>query len=156
MSTSGSPILHQGVWPLLKRRSLASFQSRHCKVYSQLSGRMWTHCGMHSNLPFHTSTRRRRKALHKSRSWVVHLFAGSSSHKSFAALERDGAVVFELDVCRSPTQNLYRDSDPLRALLLKVARLGRVSAVLGGPPCGTMSGLRHRPGGPRPARSVWT
>ena len=66
--------------------------------------------------------RRRRKALHKSRSWIVHLFAGPSSHKSFAALERDGAVVLELDVCCSSSQNFYRD--PLWALLVCEAWTG--------------------------------
>ena len=71
--------------------------------------------------------RRRRKALHKSRSWIVHLFAGPGSHKSFATLEHDGAVVLELDTCRSSSQNLYRD--PLWALLVQVARLGRVSTI---------------------------
>ena len=95
--------------------------------------------------------RRRRKALHDSKNWVVHLFAGSKPHKPLLRLESNGAVVLELDVERSQAQNLYNDA--LWSLLTRAAREGRVAAVIGGPPCRTMSVLRHRPGGPRPVRS---
>ena len=95
--------------------------------------------------------RRRRKALHDSKNWVVHLFAGSNPHKPLLKLESNGAVVLELDVERSQAQNLYNDA--LWSLLIRAAREGRIAAVIGGPPCRTMSVLRHRPGGPRPVRS---
>ena len=95
--------------------------------------------------------RRRRKALHDSKNWVVHLFAGSKPHKPLLRLESNGTVVLELDVERSQAQNLYNDA--LWSLLTRAAREGRIAAVIGGPPCRTMSVLRHRPGGPRPVRS---
>ena len=95
--------------------------------------------------------RRRRKALHDSKNWVVHLFAGSNPHKPLLKLESNGTVVLELDVERSQAQNLYNDA--LWSLLIRAAREGRIAAVIGGPPCRTMSVLRHRPGGPRPVRS---
>ena len=95
--------------------------------------------------------RRRRKALHQSKNWVVHLFAGAKPHKPLMKLESDDTVVLELDIQRSAAQNVYNDA--LWSLLLRAAREGRLAAVLGGPPCRTMSVLRHRPGGPRPVRS---
>ena len=95
--------------------------------------------------------RRRRKALHDSKNWVVHLFAGSKPHQPLLKLESNGTVVLELDIERSQAQNLYNDA--LWSLLIRAAREGRIAAVIGGPPCRTMSVLRHRPGGPRPVRS---
>ena len=95
--------------------------------------------------------RRRRKALHQSKNWVVHLFAGAKSHKPLMKLESDDTVVLELDIQRSAAQNVYNDA--LWSLLLRAAQEGRLAAVLGGPPCRTMSVLRHRPGDPRPVRS---
>ena len=95
--------------------------------------------------------RRRRKALHDSKNWVVHLFAGSKPHKPLLKLESNGTVVLELDVERSQAQNLYNDA--LWSLLIRAAWEGRIAAVIGGPPCRTMSVLRHRPGGPRLVRS---
>ena len=45
--------------------------------------------------------RRRWKALHQSKNWVVHLFAGAKSHKPLMKLESDDTVVLELDIQRS-------------------------------------------------------
>ena len=79
--------------------------------------------------------RRRRKALHRASNWIVHLFAGPGSHKAFKRLESQESVVVELDICRSRSQDLYHD--PLWRLLVKVAKLGRVATVIGGPPSRT-------------------
>ncbi|CAE7806114.1 rrp5 [Symbiodinium sp. CCMP2592] len=95
--------------------------------------------------------RRRRKALHRASNWVVHLFAGPGSHKAFKRLESQDTVVVELDICRSRSQDLYHD--PLWTLLAKVAKLGRVAAVIGGPPTRTWSMSGHRADGPHPLRS---
>ena len=95
--------------------------------------------------------RRRRKALHRASNWVVHLFAGPGSHKAFKRLESQDTVVVELDICRSRSQDLYYD--PLWRLLVTVAKLGRVAAVIGGPPSRTWSAKGHRPDGPHPLRS---
>ena len=73
-------------------------------------------------------------------------FAGSKPHKPLLKLESNGTVVLELDIERSQAQNLYNDA--LWSLLIRAAREGRIAAVIGGPPCRTMSVLRHRPGGP--------
>ncbi|CAE7276271.1 GIP [Symbiodinium natans] len=73
------------------------------------------------------------------------------NHKELLKLQSDGTVVVELDIARSSVHNLY--SEPLWRLLVKAARDGRIAAVIGGPPCRTTSVLRHKPGGPRPARS---
>ena len=72
--------------------------------------------------------RRRRKALHQSKNWVVHLFAGAKSHKPLMKLESDDTVVLELDIQRSAAQNVYNDA--LWSLLLRAAREGRLAAVL--------------------------
>ena len=95
--------------------------------------------------------RRRRKALHRASNWVVHLFAGPGTHKSFKRLESQETVVVELDICRSRSQDLYHD--PLWTLLVKVAKLGRVAAVIGGPPTRTWSMTGPRTDGPHPLRS---
>ncbi|CAE7255754.1 GIP [Symbiodinium sp. CCMP2592] len=50
-----------------------------------------------------------------------------------------------------PSQDLYHD--PLWTLLAKVAKLGRVAAVIGGPPTRTWSMTGHRADGPHPLRS---
>ena len=75
------------------------------------------------------------KALHRASNWVVHLFAGPGTHKAFKRLESQDTTVVELDICRSRSQDLYHD--PLWTLLVKVAKLGRVAAVIGGPPTRT-------------------
>ena len=75
------------------------------------------------------------------------MFAGSNPHKPLLKLESNGTVVLELDV---EAQKLYNDA--LWSLLIRAAREGLI-AVIGGPPCRTMSVLRHCPGGPRPVRS---
>ena len=95
--------------------------------------------------------RRRRKALHRASNWIVNLFAGPGSHKAFKRLESQDTVVVELDICRSRSQDLYHD--PLWRLLVKVAKLGRVAAVIGGPPSRTWSVKGHRADGPHPLRS---
>ena len=63
---------------------------------------------------------RRRKALHRSTKWVVHLFAGPQPHKELLKLQSDGTVVVGLDIARSSIHNLY--SEPLWRLLVKAAR----------------------------------
>ena len=79
------------------------------------------------------------------------MFAGPGTHKSFKRLESQDTVVVELDICRSRSQDLYHD--PLWTLLVKVAKLGRVAAVIGGPPTRTWSMTGHRTDGPHPLRS---
>ena len=140
-----------GKWPCQQRRSFRRFPTKRCKAFSPPQGvdaePFWD--AIKKALPH--LNRRRRKALHQSKNWVVHLFAGAKPHKPLMRLESDDTVVLELDIQRSAAQNVYNDA--LWSLLLRAAREGRLAAVLGGPPCRTMSVLRHRPGGPRPVRS---
>ena len=147
----------RATWRYQQLRSFMMSPTAHCQAYSHLT--MWTPklCGKPLKKACHTSNRRRRKALHRASNWVVHLFAGPGSHKAFKRLESQDTVVVELDICRSRSQDLYHD--PLWRLLVKVAKLGRVAAVIGGPPSRTWSVKGHRADGTTSAsfvhRTVW-
>ena len=95
--------------------------------------------------------RSRRKSLMDAKAVVVHLFSGSHAKKALQRLEKDGYFVLSVDI----QNGLDIRNELLWALLLKLAASGRVTAVIGGPPCRTFSILRHRPPGPRPLRSRW-
>ena len=56
-----------------------------------------------------------------------------------------------VDMAIDPGQDLLRPQ--VFAYLLKLARTGKVKAILGGPPCRTVSACRTRTPGPRPVRS---
>ena len=108
------------------------------------------------NLPL---SRRERKRLMASTSWVVHLYAGSGSGTTSSdpmkAINRHGKVLLEIDVCNSRLWDLHKPNGAYQ-LLLWAASQGRIEDVLGGPPCRTYSALLHRPGEgyPQPARSA--
>ena len=95
--------------------------------------------------------RSRRKSLMDAKAVVVHLFSGLHEKKALQRLEKDGYFVLSVDI----QNGLDIRNDLLWALLFKLAASGRVTAVIGGPPCRTFSILRHRPPGPRPLRSRW-
>ena len=99
--------------------------------------------------------RRMRKRLYASSSWCVNLFSGpSSSTGAFAVLEQEGAVVLNVDVLLSASWDLMARKGTYRALLWG-AMTGRISRLLGGPPCRTFSRLRTIPreGYPGPVRT---
>ena len=101
-------------------------------------------------------SRRDRRRLLASTSWVVHLYAGAESEKDdpFRVLNKNGKVLLEIDVVNSRLWNMNLVGGAYR-MLLWAAASGRVEDVLGGPPCRTFSALLHRPkeGYPQPARS---
>ena len=86
----------------------------------------------------------------EARAVVIHLFSGSREKKALQRLEKDGYFVLSVDI-----QNGLDIRNELLWALLKLAASGRVTAVIGGPPCRTFSILRHRPPGPGPLRSRW-
>ena len=95
--------------------------------------------------------RSRRKALVKSKSIIIHLFAGRREKESLQRLEKGGKGHFVMSIDLLTGMDVRNEA--LWALLLKLAASGRVSAIIGGPPCRTFSILRFRQPGPRPLRS---
>ncbi|OLP99915.1 Ubiquitin-activating enzyme E1 2 [Symbiodinium microadriaticum] len=95
--------------------------------------------------------RKYRKRLWRSKSWVVHLFAGERKQPELYHLDNHGQVVLELDIARGRSQNIL---DPAVWRVLEwAARQGRISAIIGGPPQGSFMISRHIPCGPEPLRS---
>ena len=95
--------------------------------------------------------RRRRRTFERAEHLVIHLFAGASEKEWMDGLERNGVAVICVDTAIDPGQDLHRPQ--VYANLLKLARTGKVRAILGGPPCRTVSACRTRSPGPRPVRS---
>ena len=91
-------------------------------------------------------SRRDRRRLLTSASWVVHLYAGAESENDdpFKVLNKNGKVLLEIDVMNSRLWNMNLVGGAYR-MLLWAAASGRVEDVLGGPPCRTFSALLHRP-----------
>ena len=93
--------------------------------------------------------RKHRRRISEASTIVLHLFAGKST-KVWTDLERDGHVVVCLEVEKG--QDLF--CDHLFGWLVNLGRRGRITMIIGGPPCRTVSLQRYREdGGPRPVRS---
>ena len=101
-------------------------------------------------------SRRERKKLMASNSWVLHLYAGepSSTTDPLRVVNACGKVLVEIDIMSSRLWDLNRQRGAYQ-LLLWAACQGKIDDILGGPPCRTYSALLHRPreGYPEPARS---
>ncbi|OLQ04673.1 Copia protein [Symbiodinium microadriaticum] len=80
-------------------------------------------------------SRRKRKALAASRSWVVHLFSGVDNYKNdpFEAIPTAGKVVLEIDKDASRLWDLNR-RDGVYQLLLWAACTGRIADIVSSPP----------------------
>ncbi|CAE7750481.1 RE1, partial [Symbiodinium microadriaticum] len=94
-------------------------------------------------------SRRKRKALLASRSWVVHLFSGGEHYKNdpFETIPAAGKVVLEIDKDVSKLWDLNR-SDGVYQLLLWAACTGRIADIVGSPPHGswpTSQSPKHGP-----------
>ena len=89
--------------------------------------------------------RRQRRRHLASRGVIVNLFAGKD-YKSWSKTDWGGFEILNVDV----TMDLHGVGT--WGYLCHLARRGLVVAVLGGPPCRTVSRLRHRAPGPRPLR----
>ena len=100
--------------------------------------------------------RRLRKALLRSRSWTVHLYAGESDARDpLRAVCKGDKVLLEVDVCRSKAWDMHAKASVYRVLLWAACE-GRIDEVLGGPSCRTWSILRSIPkeGFPAPGRAA--
>ena len=95
--------------------------------------------------------RRARKRLHESDRWIVHLFAGKQAREEYKYLEKNGYVLLELDIERGSSHDLMNPA--VWRALEWAARRGKISGVIGGPPCRTYSLLRYKSPGPAPVRS---
>ena len=101
-------------------------------------------------------TRKQRKLLMNSRDWIVHLYAGEKDNTPYSKqTTKDGQVFLEIDISRSKAWDLNQRASVYRALIW-AACSGRISSLIGGPPCRTWSILRSRPkeGFPGPERDA--
>ncbi|CAE7934645.1 RE1, partial [Symbiodinium sp. KB8] len=80
-------------------------------------------------------SRRKRRALVASRSWVVYLFSGVDRYKNdpFDAIPTAGKVVLEIDKDASKLWDLNR-KDGVYQLLLWAACTGRIADIISSPP----------------------
>ena len=92
-----------------------------------------------------------RRRLMRSNSWIIHFFSGKGSSPAFKSLDAGGNVLLEIDILTSSQMNV--DSQPLWDVIAWGCIHGKVSSVIGGPPCRTFSRLRYRAPGPVPVRS---
>ena len=92
-----------------------------------------------------------RRRLHQSNSWIIHLYSGKCPKEEFKELCSGSSVVLEIDIQSSSQLNV--ENEQLWRLLSWACANGKVSAILGGPPCRTLSRLRHRTPGPPPVRT---
>ena len=83
-------------------------------------------------------SRRKRRALMCSRSWVVNLFSGSENYKNdpFEALPMAGKIVLDIDISNSRHWDVNR-AGGVYQLLLWAASQGRISDIVSSPPHGT-------------------
>ena len=94
--------------------------------------------------------RRQRRAISRSRRIALHLFSGPDV-KTWKQLERNGTMVLCIDKILNPKMDLLDDN--LMIFLLQLAASGKLAAILGGPPCRTISADRNRDG---TIWAVWT
>ncbi|OLQ05728.1 Copia protein [Symbiodinium microadriaticum] len=80
-------------------------------------------------------SRRRRRALLSSRSWVVNLFSGDCEVKNdpFQAISLAGKTQLNVDLASSKLWDLHRESGVYR-LLMWAAATGRISDIIASPP----------------------
>ena len=82
---------------------------------------------------------------------MLHLFSGDTEKFWKSELEAPGREVLCVDVEIDRRQNLLKDD--IYSFLLDLADTGTLDAVIGGPPCRTVSRLRYVQPGPPPLRS---
>ena len=82
---------------------------------------------------------------------ILHLFSGPDV-KTWKQLEDSKTVAICVDKVLNPKMDLHNDQ--LMLFLLKVATSGALHAIIGGPPCRTVSACRYADDdGPKPVRS---
>ena len=99
-----------------------------------------------SKLPWNRHARRR---FEKSKALVIHLFSGENP-KFWKTGWPQGVEVLTLDNKVDPQQDLH---DPaVWSYLVHLVKTKPILGIIGGPPCRSVSRLRHVSPGPRPVR----
>ena len=102
-----------------------------------------------SGLPWN---RRFRKRVGRAKAVVIHLFSGSEEDSKLWGKGWPPHVeVITVDIRQSSAMDLH--SKNVWGYLCHIARTKRILAIIGGPPCRTVSRLRLIQPGPRPLRS---
>ena len=127
------------------------------KRYPQVPERIWALMRgqgvnweeVESPLPWNRAKRRR---LERARGGVVvHLFSGSGGDsKKWRDLAGPDTEVLTLDITANDQEDLR--SAVVWAYIWGLAEKGRIRVITAGPPCRTVSRLRHKSPGPRPLR----
>ena len=95
--------------------------------------------------------RRRRRQIKSAGRILLHLLFAGPDEKEWRKLERGDLVVLCVDPLIHQGQDLL---DPnLFSFLLQLAADGKICAVIGGPPCRSVSPCRHIQPGPKQVRS---
>ena len=91
--------------------------------------------------------RRKRRRVERAKQIVLHLFSGPDSKYWEQALQKGNVEVLCVDLQAEVAADIH--DDMVFKYLLSLAASGRVKALIGGPPCRTVSALRyHDDGGP--------
>ena len=112
----------------------------------KLMGRVEGEAEVAARCPFNRRLRRKWEA---SKGVVVHLFAGRDA-KEWRKEDWGGYEIVTIDIEEDARQNLHDGA--LWGYLWSLAEKGLIKAVVGGPPCRTVSRLRHHQPGPPPLR----
>ena len=118
------------------------------KVWDFMKGQEkdWREC--EGSLPWNRHQRRR---IERAKGVILHLFAGEKgSFRKWKDLEETGYEVLTLDILAGGSEDLH--SPRLWAYLWSLAATGVLKILFGGPPCRSVSRLRHQRPGPRPVR----
>ena len=91
--------------------------------------------------------RRRRRCLERAKKLVLHVFSGPDSKYWEKVLNQNDMEVLRIDLQADVPADFH--DDQTYTYLLALAASGRVKAIVGGPPCRTVSALRYQDdGGP--------
>ena len=95
--------------------------------------------------------RRMRRRILKARRVILHLYSGPDQ-KTWKQLEDQDTVVVCIDKVINSKMDMMNDNVML--FLMKIAISGTLHAIIGGPPCRSVSACRYaNDGGPAPVRS---
>ena len=86
--------------------------------------------------------RRKRRRLAQAKQIVLHLFSGPDARYWEKALQQNGVEVLCVDLQAAVAADMHDDN--VYRFLLALAATGRVKAIVGGPPCRTVSALRYQ------------
>ena len=96
--------------------------------------------------------RRKRRQIQKVKNVVIHLYSGPNAKWWERALTTSNTAVLCVDMELDRRQDML--AQEIYGYLLRLAGSGKVRCIVGGPPCRSVSALRHAPGpGPKPIRS---